>query len=330
MAWYEVHCLASATEANREDRLVRIAALGDAAVPALIHCLHRQDAQACANAQAALAMLAGPAEKRQAEITAKLAKRFPALHMAGQLSILDLATDWLRKSPAQSRGLLPAVVRLLPPAGRACDPEVRARALSLVAVVLNHECTDDERYACRELVRTALQDPESANRVDAVRMASSPSLNLVHQIAPLVNDADARVRQTAMAVVGCTPEAIATDDLLRSLHDSDADVRRLCEAALRGRGLRNEDVTLGRLITDARASVRLQVLERLARPDLESGTWLRRLSQDPAPAVRAAAVRVAVEARLDLGDQLEKMALNDASSTVRQLAQHYLKSQKNR
>jgi HEAT repeat protein len=324
LAWYFVHRLAAAAGDDQRTWVARTATLGDAAVPPLLRCLSGQDAQACANAQAALAQIVGTAERRQSALTARLADRFAGLSAAGQTCALELATDWLAKAPVGSRVLVPATVRLLPISGRSTGSEVHRRALQLAALLLNHDCSGDERNACRELVRLTLQDPEPANRIDAVRLASTPSLSMSRQVAPLLNDSDARVRQTAMAVVGCAPEAIGTDDLLRSLHDPDADVRRLCEAALRGRGLRPQDVTLGRLITDARASVRLQVLERLRQADLEPGIWLRRLSEDPVPAVRAAAIRVAAQSHLGLRDQLEKMADRDPSPTVRQLAQHYL------
>ena len=83
-------------------------------------------------------------------------------------------------------------------------------------------------------------------------------------------------------------------------------------------------------MTDAQPGTRLQVLDLLGRSrDLEPGAWLRRLSNDPSPAVRAAAVRAATEQPMaSLVDRLEQMAQNDPSSTVRQLAQYYLSCQK--
>src|SRR5262249_52019682 len=125
-------------------------------------------------------------------------------------------------------------------------------------------------------------------------------------------------------------EAIRDDELLRSLHDPDPDVRRLCEATLRSRGLQEEQLRRGRLLTDPRPAVRLQVLDGLCRaPDLEPGVWLRHLSHDPEPAVRAAAVRAAAEQTLvDLSDRIEQMARDDPSDTVRQMARHYLSCRK--
>jgi hypothetical protein len=101
---------------------------------------------------------------------------------------------------------------------------------------------------------------------------------------------------------------------------------------LHGRGFRGKDLQLGRLITDPRPAVRLQVLERLLADDgLEPGVWLRRLSVDRAPEVRVAAIRAAVEdPRVDLSDRIDQIARSDPSPTVSQLARYYLSCQQQR
>src|SRR5262249_5149701 len=105
---------------------------------------------------------------------------------------------------------------------------------------------------------------------------------------------------------------------------------RLCEAALRGRRLLPEHIRLGRLLTDPNPVVRLKVLDDLDRtPELDPGVWLRRLSHDPSPAVRVAAVRaMSQQTLIDLSDRIDQMARNDPSPTVCQLAQFYLHSLK--
>jgi hypothetical protein len=157
-----------------------------------------------------------------------------------------------------------------------------------------------------------------------------PGLELLDAVTPLLNDPDAEVRRSAMVAVGPAAEILGTDDLLRWLHDSDAEVRQLCEKALRSRGLQDEHLRLGRLMTASQPRARLQVLDRLRYAnDIEPAVWVRRLSHDPAPAVRAAAARAAAEQTLTtLTDRLEQMAQNDPCPTVRQLAQYYLSSQK--
>jgi len=64
-------------------------------------------------------------------------------------------------------------------------------------------------------------------------------------------------------------------------------------------------------------------------PDLDPGVWIRRLSHDPVPAVRAAAAREATnQTQVDLSGRIEQMAQNDPSPTVQQVARYYLSCQK--
>src|SRR5262249_52828824 len=123
-------------------------------------------------------------------------------------------------------------------------------------------------------------------------------------------------------------QVIDDEALLASLHDPDPEVRRLCEAALRGRQLLPEHIRLGRLLTDPNPVVRLRVLDDLYKtPELDPGVWLRRLSHDPSPAVRAAAVRaMSQQTLIDLSDRIDQIARSDPSPTVCQLARFYLRS----
>jgi hypothetical protein len=135
-----------------------------------------------------------------------------------------------------------------------------------------------------------------------------------------------------MVAVADWPEVIHTDNLLIWLHDSDAEVRKRCEQALQTekRGLSRRYIRMGRLVTDPRWEVRLSVLDHLeTAQDLDAGTWLRRLSHDTSPAVRAAAIRAAAENdTVDLSDRLDQMARDDPSPTVSSLARHYLQTRK--
>ncbi|HJT76361.1 MAG TPA: hypothetical protein VJ739_04090, partial [Gemmataceae bacterium] len=137
----------------------------------------------------------------------------------------------------------------------------------------------------------------------------------------------------AMFAARSAPETVVkTENLLRWLHDPDEEVRRTCEAVLRGRNLSEEHLRLGRLLTDDRPATRLQVLSYLrADSDLEPGVWLRLLSVDPEPAVRVAAARAAVaDPRVDLSDRLDQMVRSDPSPSVSRLARYYLSCQQQR
>lgn len=331
-AWYCVHRLTAANEGDREAWVDRVAGLDQAALPALLDCLTQEDARICGNAQAALARLAvhGVADaERAAALAQRLAEAFPRLSSTGKQSVLALEAVW--RQPFQAKGsqrlaaIQPAVAHLLEEASHVADNNVRSAALSLAAFLAERVQAGEVTTACRALTAAYLRDGELETRTRAIGLALQPNINLPRELVPLLDDSAAAVRRAAMLALG-PREAISTDDLLHWLHDPDEDVCRLCEGALRGRGLREEHLKLGRIITDGKPANRLRILDCLGQvTDLEPGVWLRRLSHDPAPAVRAAAVRASSEHSLiDLTDRLEQMAQNDPCPTVRQLAQHYL------
>jgi HEAT repeat protein len=181
----------------------------------------------------------------------------------------------------------------------------------------------------RALVRAGLKSQNADSQVRAIHLTLHPLLRndaeLLSEVVPLLRDSAVPVRRAALLAVGMAEKVIGQDELLPLLHDPDADVRRLCEGALRSRGLQDSHLQLARLISDARPSARLDVLSLLpGTTDLEPGVWLKRLSHDPSPAVRAAAVRAAADqTQVDLRDRLRQIAQDDPSPTVRQLAGHY-------
>lgn len=334
---YSVHRLISAKESDQQDWVERVAALDRAAMPKLIDCLRHHNAQVCAKAEAALLAMAqrwGSDDVREAELAEDLAKRFASLSEPGQQAALQIQDQLVRASAADpaAADLLPAVAATLAEAARTANTEVHARALALAASLTQQSTRSDWTDAGRKLTQRCLSDEAPANRIEAIRFALRSEIGLQQAVVPLLSDPVPEVRRVAMLGVGTAPDAIDTDDLLRWLHDPDPLVRNLCENALRSRGLKEEHLKLGRLMTDHRPGVRIQVIQWLRRAnDLEPGVWLRRLSHDPAPAVRAAAVRAATEQEvLSLKDRLEQMAQNDACASVRQLAQYYLTSQKSR
>jgi hypothetical protein len=331
LAWYYVQGMLRADDYDREQWILRIVETDSAAIPELVHCLQRQDAQLCGNCQSALLRLweRWPGDDtRRAQLLARLGDAFPHLSLAGQRSAIDLQVHWLAVEPKAD--LISSGVRLVPVAGRSLDKEVRGRAMTLADRLLRCDGRPQIVAVCREAIRQGFHDADAENRALAVHCAARGEARLLPQLVPLLDDPAPAVRRAALEALGPAGDAVTTDDLLRSLHDSDEDVRRLCEATLRGRGLRNEDVALGRLLSDPRAGARLQVFETLRRVnDLEPGVWLRRMSNDPAAAVRAAAVRAAGESPVDLTDRLTQMAQNDPSPTVRQLAAFYVRRPRN-
>jgi hypothetical protein len=337
LAWYCVRGLAGAGEGERGRWVERVAGLGETAVPALLDCLERPDEAVCANARAGLARLAddwGAGDTRAVSLTVQAAQRFGRLSAAGQREVLEMTAAWFAAGAAPAEGLVPACGRLLAASAGAAGPGARRAGLELCAVLLAQPRRAEALSAAREAVRAGLRGEAADNRLRAVRLALQPGMDLLEDVVALLNDPAAEVRRAAMLAVGPADQVVRDEGLLPSLHDSDAEVRRLCEAALRGRGLKPEHLKLGRALTDSRPAVRLQVLDLLGGPeagDLDRGLWLRRLSHDPSPHVRFAAMRAASETGLaDLSDRLEQMGRSDPSPTVSKWAPFYLQRLRSR
>lgn len=334
LAWYYVNRLGGAADRDRERWQGHIVGLGDEALPTLFAELRGKDAQAVSRIGAALtALAAGWAadDPRREQVGRRLADEFATYPPAGQGQALGVVAGLIHPVSAAtppSAGLLQSATRMLTAAATAADPGLLPQAFTVAGAILDGPAVADARVACRELAAAGLRQTDVSLKLHALRLAQHPDLSMLDAVVPLLNDPSADVRRTALLAAGPIPEVLATDDLLRWLHDSDPSVRQLCEIALRGRGLNDGHIRLGRLMTDPRPAVRLQVLDQLAgASDLEPGVWLRRLTHDPAPAVRAAAIRAAVEMPdLDLTDRLQQLAQSDPSATVRQLAVHYLRS----
>jgi HEAT repeat protein len=333
--WYYLRGLDAADEGDRGAWAECVAGLDQAAVPALLDRLGRDDARVCGNARAALLRLArrwGAGDARGAALARSLAGGFHRLSLSGQQEALLFAAAWLRgeEGPAPAAEVARLLTPLLPEAGRTADPGLRAGALELAAALLGRPEAPEALPACRELARACLTDGDAENRGRAVGLALHPGMDLHRPVLPLLRDPSAEVRRLAMLAVGPAAEVIGTEELLHWLHDPDPEVRRLCEMALRGRKLSDNHIRLGRLLTDEQHQVRLQVLDHLSRAgDLDPGVWLRYLSQDPVPSVRAAAMRAATDhfPQVTFSDRLEQMRA-DPEPSVRQLAGHYLREKK--
>jgi hypothetical protein len=336
LAWLYLRELARAGEGDRAAWVERVAALDAVALPGLLDCLVHDDARACGNARAALARVAerwGPDDRRRGDLAARLVEAFPRLSNPGKESALALEGAWLGAGGGLPPALTPAVAALLVQAARLPDAALHQQALELVPTLLQSPAHAEVLANCRELVQACLKDAAAPNRARAARLAGFPEFGLLEPAMALLSDPAVEVRREAMLAARSAPESvIKTESLLHWLHDPDEDVRRVCEAVLRGRNLSEQHLKLGRLLTDERPSVRLEVLSYLrSDTDLEPGVWLRLLSIDPEPAVRVAAVRAAVaDSRVDLSDRLEQMVQSDPSPTVCRLARYYLSCQQQR
>src|SRR5205814_4468803 len=126
--------------------------------------------------------------------------------------------------------------------------ELHAQALTLAFQLAEvRPPTPAAVQACRDLTEKCLHDAAPQIRARALRLARNPIVDLCGQVVPLLHDSSPEIRRAAMVVLGPEVGVIATDDLLQWLHDPDPDVRRLCEGALKGRGLRDEHLKVGRV-----------------------------------------------------------------------------------
>lgn len=174
-------------------------------------------------------------------------------------------------------------------------------------------------------VDRGVHHPSVEIRLRAIQVAMQPEVQHLEPIRVLLTDAAAEVRQAALLALGSATEIVSDDELLHLLHDPDAEVKRLCRTALRGRGLRESDVQLGRLFSSPQPADRLQLLSLLHDDgELDIATWLQRLSRDPCPAVRAAAARAAGEHHVvTMQERLADMSEADPDLTVRPIAQFH-------
>jgi hypothetical protein len=336
LSWFYIYNLSRASEAKRPRWVGRVANLGETALPGLFDCLAQSDAPVCANAGAALEQMArtwGLGDARSAEMMSRLARAFARFSPAGQKQALDLAIAWFRQPAAQLDGLASACAPLIGEAAAVDDEDVRGSALELCALLLNRPADAGATPAhkplepARRLIAAALHAHTADNRLQAVRLSLSPGMaDQLNEVATLLGDESPLVRRAALVAVTDARDAVHDDQLLPCLHDPDAEVRRLCEQVLIARGLRREYVELGRLLTDPKSAMRLRVLDRLRQStELDPGLWLRRLSHDSSPAVRAASLRaMSQQSFVDLSDRIDDMARNDSNPTVCQLARYYL------
>jgi len=341
LAWFHVRMLVTASDENREARAARVAQLGDAAVPGLLDYLQREEPAVCFNARTGLTALVrqsgGLSETRTTDLVTGMSREFAHFSRVGQRQSLEMVADWFQGDPGAAvvPGLILACGRLLTASLSVPDADVQSAALQLCLALVSQPQGTEVLSTGRELVRACLQARDPEVRIKAIQVGLHPGMDLLEAVAGLLQDSEASVRRVAVMAVGPPPAGnyVLDEALLPCLHDSDPEVRQLTEAVLRLRGLGPQQLELGRLLTDPLPARRMRVLEHLPRAaDLDHKLWLSRLSQDPAPSVRAATIRVMADepAGVGLTERLEQMAQSDPSPTVCYLAGYYLKMARSR
>ena len=284
--------LERASDDGRAAWAEKLAANGEAAVPAVLSLFRRDDPGVCAAGRSAAEQLMagwGADDPRRKAFAIRFAAEEPRFSTPGRAAALDL---------------LPALIA------------TKAPGLAATA---------------KAMIAAAAASESAAVRVQAVAAAMRPDMDVLDAIVPLLNDTAAEVRRAAVLALGPVRDGdrspvVGDDDLLRLLHDADPEVRHLCELSLRGRGRSAHDIKLGRRYAAPSAAERQKLLIDLSDEDeLDVTVWLERLTADADPAVRAGAARVAAERKASLYDRLEQMSRTDPDGTVRRIADYYSK-----
>jgi hypothetical protein len=287
--WYCAERLEGAPGDQRAAWADKLAAAGEPAVPTLLTLLRNDDPSVC---------------------------------MAARSGLEHLIAAWPGGDPrrvAVAHAFLDAEPRFSTPG--------RSAGLELLPAIV---ATDDADVAnkAKGMIATAAKSESVELRIQAVATALTPGIDALDAIVPLISDPEVAVRRAAVLALGPVRDGaspvLGDDELLRCLHDSDSEVRRLCEMSLRGRGRSARDIALGRRYTAPNPAERQKLLLDLSDDDhLDITVWLERLTADPDPAVRAGAARVAAEHKADLYTRLDQMSRTDPDGTVRRIAAFY-------
>jgi hypothetical protein len=339
LARYHVKQLACACPEDREGCAERVAELGDIVVPYLLDGMRNADAAACANLQYPFLLMVkkwGVGDPRSEQMVERISRHFAEFSSAGQEKTILLLTNVLQQGGP--RPLPPRLTKAVGEMLLAAEKGAELRSASLLLAAELIECVEPGQWvdACRAMAERGFQDGATGPRVAALQLLMREPMrkdkDLLEKTIPLLTDRDAAVRKAVLLLLAKERDLVREESFLPLLHDDDAEVRYLCEMALRKRGLRDDDIEIARMISDPSPATRMRVLYRLQRmPDANLVEWLRRLSLDPAPAVRAAAARAVGEnPHVDLSARLRAMATEDPSETVRQNALFYLQQRTTR
>jgi hypothetical protein len=333
LAWHHVRQLAGAYEENRESCANQVVQLDEAAVPQLLDGLRSKDALVCGNLQYALVLLTkkwSVTDPRSQRLLDRLHGQFDEFSVEGQEKVVLLVAGLLQQDGPRPLppNLTNAASQVLVVAEK--KAELRSPALLLAAELV--ECVESGQWvdACRHMAERGLKDERPSTRLAAVQLVRREAMRkdkeLVERVIPLLRDPEPAVRRAALLTLASETEVVREEAFLPLLHDDDLQVQYLSELALRKRGLKDDDLAMARLISDKNPLTRLRVLHYLARmPEINLREWLRQLSHDPEPAVRAAAVgATALYPHVDMTQRLREMAERDPSDAVRENARYYL------
>jgi HEAT repeats len=333
LAWYYVRQLSYAYEEDRDICAKKVASLQEGALPRVFARLQDPDAIVCGNMQHALLLMTkgwGMEEPRTQHLVESVNAHFEKFSPAGREKTLLLLTAILQRDGP--RPLPPRITSIISDILIGAEKRTDQRGAVLLLAAELVDCVQPGQWVdvCRGMAERGIKDAAPGTRVAALQLLSRQPMrkdkDLLGLAIPLFGDESAAVRRACIVALASESEVVREEHFLPLLHDDDHEVQYLSQIALRKRGLNDDDLIAAQMIGDKNPATRMRVLQHIHQmPEANLGEWLRRLSQDPAPAVRAAAVRAAGEnSQVDLSQRLREMAAADPSETVRQNAQFYL------
>jgi HEAT repeat protein len=326
-AWYYAAQFASADQESASKWLNKAVESGPDVFTRFLNSLALTDESACLKLTTSMATIGATTgdDRVVSTVLCELASRYPELPESVHARALEFARDLLQR-PGVSAELVSNVAALAQASAKSPSLSTRRLILDIAPLLARGKPAAELQDSARDLVRRGLTAGEPDVRRSFVHLACHPQIDLLTAVVPLLRDPSAEVRHAAVLAVGGAVDQVATDDLLPTLHDADPLVCRACQLALQGRGLSDSQIRLGKLLTAPDVSSRLGIIDRLrTEADIDATAWLRRLSHDVHPAVRAAALRAAAELpHTKMADRMEQISQNDASDTVRQIATYYL------
>ncbi|MSQ93110.1 MAG: hypothetical protein EXR98_00985 [Gemmataceae bacterium] len=333
LAWYHVRQLSYACQEDRESCAKKVAALKEAALPRVMEKLQDADAMVCANMQHALFLIIkdwSAADPRMQQVVESLHVQFEEFSPAGREKVMLVLTAILQQDGPKP--LPPQFTKTISEVLTAAEKRDDLRGVSLQLAAELIDCVQPGQWVdvCRGMAERGLKDSVAGTRVAALQLLLREPMrknqDLIALAVPLLRDEAPAVRRAALLALAAESDYVREEQFLPLLHDDDPEVQYLCQIALRKRGLNDDDLRVARMIGDKNPATRRRVLNVLHQmPELNLSEWLRRLSQDPAAEVRAAAVRAAGDyPQVDLIERLREIADSDPSDTVRQNARYYL------
>lgn len=257
---------------------------------------------------------------------AKAASLFKSMEPMAQSEALRWLAQSLSKdqSETMSERRASAIRRLLDLASLSEENPVQAAALQMAGAILKQNPNPELIGAIRQLVSLGAKSESSQVQIQAITTALNPKLDCLTDVTVCLKSPHKEVRQAAVLALGPASESITDEVLLPCLHDEDKTIVHLTETALQARGLREDQIRLGKMMADPKPVKRLEVLDHLsATRDIDPMIWLKKMSNDPSPAVRAAAVRaIMLERTGEEGKTLGRKE-KDPNESVIKLATFY-------